>query len=72
MCTSTDYNFTAPTSDDGQAAEGHGNVPLVAEGPGVVIYAAAPGGEEEHAAHQAQHRVLDNMEMRNRENKSRV
>ena len=72
MCTSSDYNFTAPTSDDGQAAEGHGYVPLVAEGPGVVIYAAAPGGEEEHAAHQAQHRVLDNMEMRNRENKSQV
>ena len=51
MFTSSDYNFTAPTSDDGQAAEGHGYVPLVAEGPGVVIYAAAPGGEEEHAAH---------------------
>ena len=52
-------SVTSPTSDDGQAAEGRGNVPLVAEGPGVVIYAGYSRGEKQTAANQAQERVLD-------------
>ena len=57
-------NVPSPTSDNGKAAEGSGYVPLVAEGPGVVIYAGDSRGEKQTAAHQAQKRVLDS-ELRN-------
>ena len=49
------------TRDDGEAPERPGDVRPVPPGPGVVNNAAAPGGEEQNAAHQAQQRVLNAM-----------